>query len=481
MQWSVVLRLLSRLYLAIAVAMLTAVPWAWFYDAMRVRYAFLIAAGVTLVISGLAYWRGRAPESIFPREALATVAIGWLSVGLLGSLPFLFCGVLTHPVPAIFESTSGFTTTGATVFSDVEHLPRAINWWRTMSHWLGGMGIVVLFIAILPRLGVGARHLFRSEVPGPITSDLRPKLRETASALWKIYLGLTLAEAALLYFAGMTPFEALCHSFATLATGGFSTRNASIGAYDSVPIELIVVFFMLLAGINFSLYHTLLSGRRWRVVVQDAELRVYLALVVISTLLVTAALVGIDRPLWTSLRQALFQVVAIHTTTGFGTDNFNVYPTLAKLLLVALMFVGGCAGSTGGGMKVVRFMILWKAVYDELYRTFRPQAVRSMKLGGSTVAPDIVHTALGFFAAGLGAFLFGSLFIASYGIDLVTACSSVIASLFNIGPGLGGVGSIENYGWLPYPVQIMLSLLMVLGRLELFTVLVLLLPPFWRR
>ena len=481
MQWTAIFRLLSRLYIAVGVAMATAIPWAWVYDSADVRNGFIISTLITLGVAALAWFRGREPEAIYPREALVTVAFGWLGVALLGALPFLLTGVLYHPIHAFFESASGFTTTGATVFTDVESLPRAINWWRTLSHWLGGMGIVVLFIAILPRLGVGARHLFRSEVPGPITSDLRPKLKSTASTLWKIYLILTLSEVALLWVAGMSPFESFCHSFATLATGGFSTRNASIGAFDSVAIEMIVVVFMLLAGVNFSLYYVLLSRRRWGSIWRDPELRVYLWLIASATVIIAATLIGMGRPIWTSLRQSVFQVVAIHTTTGFGTDNFGVYPALAQLLLVALMFVGGCAGSTGGGMKVIRFMLIWKAIYVELYHSFRPQAVKSIKLGGSTVPPDVVHTVLAFFAAGIGAFLFGSLFVASFNIDIVTACTATAASLFNIGPGLGQVGSIEHYGWMPTQVQLMLSLLMILGRLELFTVLVLLLPPFWRR
>ena len=481
MQWAAVSRLLAQLFCAIGAAMLTAVPWAWAYDGSAIRNAFLLSSLITFGVAALAWFRGREPETIFPREALATVAIGWIGAAALGAIPFLLCGVISHPVTAFFESASGFTTTGATVFADVESLPYAINWWRTLSHWLGGMGIVVLFIAVLPRLGVGARHLFKSEVPGPITSDLRPKLRETAGLLWKIYFVITMVEAMALLAAGMTPFEALCHSFATLATGGFSTRNASIGAFDSVAIDLIVVFFMLLAGINFSLYYGLLSRRSWRGMLRDPELRVYLWLILVATIVIAAALTEMGRPFFTALRQSLFQVVSIHTTTGFGTDNFDVYPPLARLLLVSLMFVGGCAGSTGGGMKVIRFMILWKAIYAELYRTFRPQAVLSIKVGGNHVSGDHVRTVLGFFAAGMGAFLFGSLFVTLFGIDLVTSVTAVSASLFNIGPGLGQVGSIENYGWMPQPVQLVLSLLMILGRLELFTILVLLLPPFWRR
>jgi trk system potassium uptake protein TrkH len=481
MQWPAVLRLLSLLYFAVGAAMLTAIPWAVGYDSPRVVWGMSAAALTTFLAAAIAHWRGRAPQTIFPREALTTVALGWLSAAALGALPFLFCGITTHPVTAFFESASGFTTTGATVFSNVEALPHAINWWRTLTHWLGGMGIVVLFIAILPRLGVGAKHLFRSEVPGPITGELKPKLRETAGVLWRIYLALTLAEATLLYIAGMDVFEALCHSFATLATGGFSTRNASIGAFDSFAIELIVIVFMFLAGANFSLYHVLFSKRSWKYVAEDSELKVYAAIMITATVIIAAGLVEAERPFLTAMRQALFQVVSIQTTTGFGTDNFNVYPAFAKLLLVALMFIGGSAGSTGGGMKVVRIIIIFKAIYAELYHTFRPQAVLALKIGGHSLPTDLVRTALGFFAAGIGAFGLGTIAVSLFGIDLETSFSAVAASLWNIGPGLGKVGSVEHYGWLPIPVQGILSLLMIIGRLELFTVLVLFVPALWRR
>ena len=481
MQWSAVVRLLSLLYFAVAAAMLTALPWALAYDSGRVTVGFGAAALATFAVALVAYRSGRPAGTIFPREALTTVALGWISVAALGALPFLFSGVSTHPISAFFESASGFTTTGATVFDDVEALPHAVNWWRTLTHWLGGMGIVVLFIAILPRLGVGAKHLFKSEVPGPITGELKPKLRETAGVLWRIYLFLTLAEALLLYIAGMDVFAALCHSFATLATGGFSTRNASIGAYDNFAIEAIVILFMFLAGVNFSVYHALMSKRRWRSVLRDSELKVYAGIMITATAIVAAGLVDMQRPFLTGLRQALFQVVSIQTTTGFGTDDFNAYPAFAKLLLVALMFVGGSAGSTGGGMKVIRIMILCKAVYAELYHTFRPQAVLALKIGDRSLPAELVRTALAFFAAGIGAFVLGSILVAMFGVDLETSFSAAAACLWNVGPGLGIVGSTEHYGWLPLPVQLFLSLLMIVGRLELFTVLVLLVPALWRR
>lgn len=481
MQWSAILRLLAVLLYVVAIAMLTAIPWAWVYDGGQVILAFFLSAGITAVIATILYLRGQAPESIFPREALAFVTLGWIAVGILGSLPYIFAGVLKHPVPAIFESVSGFTTTGATVFTDVESLPRAINWWRTLTHWLGGMGIVVLFIAVLPRLGVGAKHLFRSEVPGPITDNLKPKLRETATLLWKIYLGLTLAETLLLMLAGMDLFEALCHSFATLATGGFSTRNASIGSFDSAWIEAVIVLFMILAGVNFSLYYVAISRRNWRQVFRDPELRAYLTLLAVGTLAISGAIASLDVSVLESLRRGIFQTVSIQTTTGFGTDNFNLYPSMAKFLLVSLMFIGGSAGSTGGGMKVVRMMIIFKVIYAELYRTFRPQAVRAIKLGGKPLPADMVSTVMAFFAIGIVAFLGGSIFVSLFGIDMVTSFSATAACLWNIGPGLEQVGSIEHYGWMPMPVQAMLSMMMILGRLELYTVLVLLLPAFWRK
>jgi trk system potassium uptake protein TrkH len=309
------------------------------------------------------------------------VTLGWLVYSLFGALPFLFSGAMSSPIDACFETMSGFTTTGATILPALEHLPQSILFWRALTHWLGGMGIIVMSLAILPMLGVGGMQLFKAEVPGPTADRLKPRIQDTTKLLWGVYVLLTAVETVLLMFGGMSFFDALCHAFATLATGGFSTRNASIGAYDSAYIDWVITFFMFLAGVNFSLHYHALRGRLrefWR----NEEFRFYLTI----TLGVTGLLVILNQgrvyaSFLDNLRYSAFQTTSILTTTGFGTANYETWPVLAQYLLVFLMFIGGCAGSTGGGMKVARILLLFKHAQVQLYRLIHPRAVRLVKLG----------------------------------------------------------------------------------------------------
>ncbi|HMB92463.1 MAG TPA: potassium transporter TrkG, partial [Rhodothermales bacterium] len=324
------------------------------------------------------------------------------------------------------------------------------------------------------------KHLFKSEVPGPITEGLKPKIKETASTLWKIYLGLTVIEAILLYWAGMSVFDAVCHAFATLATGGFSTKNGSVADFDSVPIDLIITFFMFLAGINFGLYYVAIKGRVGAIF-KDTEFRVYAGVVVVATVAIAINILSVHPNFFQALRYSVFQVVGIVTTTGFGTDNFDVWPPFSKLLLVFLMFMGGMAGSTAGGMKVSRLMVVVKAASIEVYKIFRPQAVKKVKLGRSVMPDAVTQSIFGFFVLFLAVFVVGTLFMGLLGLDVVTAATAVIATLGNIGPGLARVGSIENFAFIPAVGKVFLSFCMILGRLELYTVLVLFLPDFWKK
>lgn len=474
-------KLLGTLLCVLALAMATSLGWTLYYGEAGTTVAFVLSAGITLLAGGVLYGYGRRETgTIGRREALVVVTLSWFLIGVFGALPYLFDGAFTHPADAFFETVSGFTTTGSTVLTEIESLSYGVHYWRTLTHWLGGMGIVVLFVAIFPQLGVGAKHLFKSEVPGPITEGLKPKIKETASVLWKIYLGLTVAEAVLLYLAGMSVFDAVCHAFATLATGGFSTKNGSVADFDSVPIDLIITGFMFLAGINFGLYFVMLRGRP-KALFRDTEFRVYAGIVVVATVVITINILSIHPNVFEALRYAVFQVVGIVTTTGFGTDNFDVWPPFSKLLLVVLMFVGGSAGSTAGGMKVSRIIVVVKAALNEVYLTFRPQAVRKVKLGRSVMPDPITKSIFGFFVLFLGVFIAGTLFMGALGLDIVTAATAVIATLGNIGPGLARVGSIENFAFIPTVGKVFLSFCMILGRLELYTVLVLLLPDFWKR
>ncbi len=481
MNMRIVARLLGILMIVLAICMATSLVWAVYYREASTTRAFLAGSVITLLTGFLLFYVGRRESgSIGRREALLVVTASWLLVGVAGAVPYMLDGAFTNFADAFFETVSGFTTTGSTVLTDVETLSRGAHYWRSLTHWLGGMGIIVLFIAIFPQLGVGAKHLFKSEVPGPITEGLKPKIRETAATLWKIYLGLTVMEFGLLYWAGMGLFDAVCHSFATMATGGFSTKNASIQHFQSLPIELIVTAFMFLAGINFSLYYLFLKGK-FTALFRDQEFQVYAGLTALATVAVAVNILNVHADARDALRYGSFQVVAVVTTTGFGTDNFNLYPPLSKLLLVSLMFVGGSAGSTAGGMKVSRIMVVLKAAFIEIYKAFRPQAIRSVRLGRSVMSDEITRSIFGFFAIAVFIFVFGSLFMGLLGLDIVTATTSVVATLFNIGPGLGRVGSIENFAFIPTAGKLFLSGCMILGRLEFYTVLVLFVPDFWKR
>ncbi len=481
MNHRMIAKLLGILMIVLAIVMATSIGWTIYYREPKTTRVFLASSTITLLFGAALYLRGRKESgAIGRREALVVVTASWFLVGLFGALPYMLDGAFTNYADAFFETVAGFTTTGSTALTEIESLSYGLHYWRTLTHWLGGMGIVVLFIAIFPQLGVGAKHLFKSEVPGPITEGLKPKIKETASTLWKIYLGLTVTEGLLLYLAGMEAFDAVCHAFSTMATGGFSTKNTSVAHFNSVQIDIIITAFMFLAGINFSLYYLLMKGN-FKALFKDSEFKVYVTIAIVSILAIAANILLIHANFLTALRYAMFQVVAVVTTTGFGTDNFDLYPPFSKLLLVTLMFIGGSAGSTAGGMKVSRIMVVAKVAFIEIYKIFRPQAVKSVKMGKSVMSDEITRSILGFFVIAVFVFVFGSLFMALLGLDIVTATTAVVATMFNIGPGLARVGSVENFAFVPTAGKIFLSFCMILGRLEFYTVLVLFVPDFWKR
>jgi trk system potassium uptake protein TrkH len=385
------------------------------------------------------------------------------------------------PVDALFESMSGFTTTGASVLTDYQQ-PHGIFFWRSLTHWFGGMGIIVLFIAVLRPLGAGAMRLFSAESPGPVTERLTPRIRDTARNLWLIYTGLTVIEVALLSAFGMGIFDSVCHSFATLATGGFSTRPASIGAYHSLPIELVTVFFMYVAGGNFALYYAVLKGRPSRLL-RNSEFRAYTAIMVASVVVLALSLLlaKSHASVGHAFREAVFTAASIQTTTGFATGDFNLWNPFAKMLLVCLMIVGGSAGSTAGGIKVTRLVVLAKSVRHELTRQVHPRAVLPLKISGQIVSESLRTNVLGYLAIYAGVFVTGSLLIAATNVDLVTSVTSVAATLNNIGPGLELVGPSVNYSFLDGFAKVVLIVMMVIGRLEIFAILTPLTRGFWRR
>jgi trk system potassium uptake protein TrkH len=446
--------------------------WRAFFHAM------MVTAGVGLlgVLSG---WGDKA--EVRHREGFAIVTLCWTLAAAAGALPYLFAGTFASVVDAYFEAMSGFTTTGSTVLAQIEALPRGILFWRSMTQWLGGMGIILLSIAILPLLGVGGMQLFKAEVPGPVYDKLSPRIKDTAKTLWLVYLLFSLLEFVLLKVGGMSFFDAACHTFTTLATGGFSTRNLSVGAYNSAYIDGVITLFMVLAGINFALHYRFLLGD-FRGFYKDTEFHFYIGALLFATLFVAWNLWGgVYRDLGTALRHAAFQVASIMTTTGYGTADYETWPYVLQLVLVLLMFLGGMAGSTGGGMKIVRIQVLIKQSYRELYQLIHPHAIVPVKLRGVIISKGIIASIWGYFFIFIFILVLGSAVMGFLGLDLITAFTSVLTCLANVGPGLGGVGPTDNFAAIPALGKWVLSLCMLIGRLEVYTVLVLFLPEFWRK
>jgi len=480
MNITLTLRILGALLLFLAIALLFPVPFSWFYGDGAAG-AFILSAIIAAGCGGLLYNQFRSESDLSVREGFAVVTFGWTFFALFGALPFVFSGAIPSYLNAFFETMSGFTTTGSTILIDIEALPPSLLLWRSLTQWLGGMGIIVLSLAILPMLGVGGMQLFKAEVPGPTADRLRPRIQDTAKLLWGVYVLLTVAEVILLMVGGMGFFDGINHAFTTMATGGFSTRNASVAAYDSAFIDWVITLFMFLAGVNFSLHYLALRGRLGDFI-RNEEFLFYSGLVMIGTVLITLFNMGGTYPdFFDNLRFSAFQVVSIMTTTGFGTADYELWPVFCQYLLVFSMFIGGCAGSTGGGMKVARFLLLFKHAQVQLYRLIHPRAVRLVKLGDRPVDKDVMQSILGFFAVYLGVFVAASFIMAGVGMDLTSAGVSVIATLGNIGPGLGSVGPVDNFAHVPAFGKLVLAFCMLLGRLELFTVLVLVFPSFWRK
>jgi len=481
MRLSVIFRTLGALTFFLGLTMVVPILFSLYYrdgDLQALIQSSLIttATGAFLFLS----FR-KVVHQISHREGFAIVAFGWISAAFFGSLPYLLGGVFPNLVEAYFESMSGFTTTGATVLPAMEGVPRGILFWRSLTHWLGGMGIIVLSIAILPLLGVGGMQLFRAEVPGPVADKLRPRIAETAKILWQVYMLISAAETILLMAGGMSLFEALCHTFGTMATGGFSTRSVSIGAYNSAYYDGVITIFMILAGTNFALHYQTLTGE-WRSLVRNSEVRFYWTLLGGSMALVTLVLrFETYDTLKMAFRYASFQVTSIMTTTGYTTADFERWPSFVQYLLVLLMFVGGSAGSTGGGMKCMRILLLLKQGYRELIRLIHPHGIIPVRLGSRAVSGEIMNSVWGFFFLFILIFVLASVGMALLGLDIVSAFVSVAATINNIGPGLGVVGPMDNYRSIPYLGKWVLIFCMLVGRLELYTVIVLLVPEFWKR
>ncbi len=468
---------------AVALAQVPCVLLALFRGEAWLPFAAAVLLGAS--VSVLSALIARRESSVLDhRSAFIAVTLGWLSACMLGAAPFVW-----HPavklslLDAFFESVSGFTTTGATVLSGLDRLPRSLLLWRSLTHWLGGMGMVLLGIAVLPVLGVGGMQLFKAESPGPTKDKLTPRIAETAKVLWLLYLGLTLSDVLLLMVGGMELFDAVCHAMATVSTGGFSTHDASLAYYDSAAITLVTAVFMLLGGSSFVVLHRgLTGGLHWG---GNVELRTYVGIFIAASALIAIDLrlhqSGDYATLGVAAEHAIFQTASILTTTGFVTRDFALWPFLSSSLLLALCFVGGMAGSTGGGIKVIRIVLMVKLALSQFFRLVHPRGVLSLKLGDRTIEDQIVLSVLGFIAMWFLLLGLGTVLLALLGSDLLTAGSAAAVTLGNIGPGFGGVGPSNTFAGFDPGSKLLMSVLMLLGRLEVFAVLVIFTPGFWRQ
>jgi len=481
MKIKIVLHYIGLLIATIGIFMLLPLGFSLFYREPD-YLAFAISTGISVVF-GLLLWRLTPVkvERLSRREAIMIVAVGWILASAFGTLPYTIAGTFPSYLDAFFETMSGFTTTGATVLGSIEAQPHGILLWRSLTQWLGGMGIITLFVALFPMLGIGAAHLVDAEMPGPEAESLTARFRDTAKALWLLYLGFSGLEFILLWLAKMPIFDALAVTFSTMPTGGFTPTTDSIGAYNSPLIEGIVILFMVLAGVNFGLYYFLLWKRQAGRLLRNSEFQLYIALLIGACLLIALNLIrSAGLSIGEAFRYSSFQVVSTMTTTGFVTANFDVWPTFARSALLILMIIGASAGSTGGALKVTRLLVLSKYAYHRILLFFNPRAVIPLKVGGNALPERVVSGIIGMSILYFAILILGFLVMSILGIDHVTALSSIIATLGNVGPGLGLIGPTANYLWIPPLGKVVLIICMLVGRLELFTVLVLITPSFWK-
>ncbi|MEI6865990.1 potassium transporter TrkG [Flavicella sp.] len=475
--------------------MLFSVPFSLYNN--ESAYIGILSAGLVTITLGFFMWffNRNAPKQLQKREGYIIVTLGWLILTFTGTLPYLFTGTIPHFVDAIFETISGYSTTGASIVNDIEALPNGILFWRSATHWIGGMGIIVLTIAILPLLGIGGMQLFMAEAPGPSTDKMHPRITQTAKRLWLIYVSLTITEFLLLKVAGMTWFDALNHAMATMSTGGFSTKNDSMAYWNNMPIiQYIVMVFMFIAGTNFILTYFALKGRLNKIF-KNEEFKYYLFGSIFMTIVITIIIQyfqtsglesAIDHPMpWgaleSSFRHAGFQVVAVLTTTGFVSADYTTWNSLGTMLIFSLFLIGGSAGSTSGGVKIVRHIIMIKNSLLEFKKLLHPNAIIPVRYNGKGVSRIIVFNILSFFVLYMLIFIISSVILSFMGLDFLSAIGAAASSLGNVGPALGSLSPIDNYSHLSDSAKLFCSFLMLIGRLELFTVLILLTPFFWEK
>lgn len=479
MQKKLVISTLGKLIMILGFSMLIPLVTAMIYREPDL-WVFALCMPITLVGGFLMYAMFRTDGRLRAKDGFAIVTYGWLIASLFGMLPYILSGALPSAIDAFLETMSGFTTTGATVFNEVEHLPHGILLWRSLTHWLGGMGIIVLFVAILSTLGTGGMQIVKAEMPGPMAEKIRPRISDSAKFLWIIYIVMTALNIAALMLCGFSLFDAINHAFSTVATGGFSTKTSSMGYYHNPAAEWVSIFFMFFAGVNFSLYYHIVKKKSLRSLWQSKVFQWYLWIVVGATALISIDLIAAGRPILQAIRTSAFHVVSLITTTGFITEDYSLWPSLAITILLGLLLVGACAGSTGGGIKVDRWMILFHQTIHELKKTLHPRLVTRLKVDTQPVSDNLIINVSCFFFLYILISAIATLVVSAFGFDTLSSFSVVVTCLGNVGPGLGVFGPTESLAVAPPFLKLLFSFLMLLGRLELFTVLVVLIPSFKR-
>jgi len=476
-----VFRIVSALVAIIGTTFLIPILVALFCGESAVLLAFIIpmiASWAFFLAVNLPFWKKKIALDM--RMTFISVALAWIGAGFFGALPLWISGAIPSFTDAVFESVSGFSTTGGTILSEIESLPRSINLWRCMTHWLGGMGIVALTVALMPVLGVGGFQLIKAETTGPEKGKFTPKITTTAKILWFIYLGMTLVQTALLKIAGMDFIDALCHAFSTLGTGGFSTRNASIGAYNSASIEWICFAFMFLAGINFSLYYYFFT-RNFSEIKCNSELKAYIWINVTSIVAIAIIQSSSYGGFFKSLRFSAFQTASILTTTGFSTADYTKWKSASQIVILMLLFIGGMSGSTSGGVKVIRWVVLYKQFKNEILKMIHPHGVFSIRLNQQAGRKDVVFSVSAFFFLYFSFVILTAFFTSLFGLDMQTSFTGAVTMLGNCGPAFGALGPSNNCGWLAAPIKWWYSFAMIAGRLELFTLFIFLTPAYWKK
>ncbi|MDY6398929.1 MAG: potassium transporter TrkG [Treponema sp.] len=481
MQFFIFARLIFIILAIVGLSLVFPILTALSCGELSVIPSFAVPLGVSVLIGVIFYFAGKKTKINFSiRNVFAFVALAWISISVFGSVPLLLSGVIPNFYDALFESVSGFSTTGATILSDVESIPRSINFWRCQMHWLGGMGIIALTVALLPLLGVGSFQLIKAESTGPEKGQITPKMANTAKTLWLLYVGFTVAHAIALKICGMDVIDSICHAFSTLGTGGFSSKNASIGAYNSLAIEIVCTVFMFLAGVNFSLYFYVITGK-FDEVKKNSELKAYISLFLICIGMITLVLVPHYGSFAKALRYSSFQVASVMTTTGYATDDFTTWPNAAQFFIFLLFFTGGCSGSTSGGFKIIRWVVLKKQAKNEMLRMLHPHGVFTISLNDKPGRKDLVFNVAAFTFVYFMLVMISTMISTFCGLDIFTSFTASLSMTGSIGPAFGKLNPSQNFGIIPPFLKYWYCFVMIAGRLELYNLIIFLFPDYWKK